>query len=256
MMKWIMIDPIGGIKMTLIPMVALDNTSNRLWLAALPILPELRFWFIGTIKQLEEEFEQRELYSHDLEFSSICIQVVPGFLSWVFLVAVFTSIFGRMCGHLFWIHGRGETFYANLKPMMDRRENQWADRWPFLGTRKRKWWNLLCQIPNGWNWKSKITFSGYMEISRPVGIASRSRDTSPPLVGLSTLIFLENFDYFDPPHQTINNILCHHLPRWEKRGELESCRFCRRGSRRGAEWRWRAPKHDHDKILITMIGSW
>ena len=47
-----------------------------------------------------------------------------------------------------------------------------------------------------------ITFSGYMEISRPVGIASRSRDTSPPLVGLSTLIFLENFDYFDPPHQT------------------------------------------------------
>ena len=134
--KWIMIDPIGGIKMTLIPMVALDNTSNRLWLAALPILPELRFWFIGTIKQLEEEFEQRELYSHDLEFSSICIQVVPGFLSWVFLVAVFTSIFGRMCGHLFWIHGRGETFYANLKPMMDGRENQWADKWPFLGRYK------------------------------------------------------------------------------------------------------------------------
>ena len=76
MMKLIMIDHIVGIKMILIPMVALDNTSNRLWLAALPILPELRFWFIGTIKQLEEEFEQRELYSHDLECSSICIQVV------------------------------------------------------------------------------------------------------------------------------------------------------------------------------------
>ena len=43
MMKLIMIDHIGGIKMTLIPIVALGNTSNRLWLAALPILPELRF---------------------------------------------------------------------------------------------------------------------------------------------------------------------------------------------------------------------
>ena len=43
MMKLIMIDHIVGIKMILIPIVALDNTLDRLGLAALPILPELRF---------------------------------------------------------------------------------------------------------------------------------------------------------------------------------------------------------------------
>ena len=164
MMKWIMIDPIGGIKMTLIPMVALDNTSNRLWLAALPILPELRFWFIGTIKQLEEEFEQRELYSHDLECSSICIKGIPGvfelsicrlaFLLQSLAECVVTfsgymeevrpfmliwsqwwmdvKISGRI-DDLFWAQGKGsgETFYA--KYQMAGTENQ---RLPFLGTWK------------------------------------------------------------------------------------------------------------------------
>ena len=236
MMKWIMIDPIGGIKMTLIPMVALDNTSNRLWLAALPILPELRFWFIGTIKQLEEEFEQRELYSHDLECSSICIKGIPGVfelsICWLaFLLQSLAECVVTFSGYmeevrpfmliwsqwwidvkisgriddLFWVQGKGsgETFYA--KYQMAGTENQ---RLPFLGT-----------------WK----YHGPLE--SPAGA-----ETQVHLWSVYPL-FLENFDYFDPPHQTINNILCHHLPRWEKRGELESCRFCRRGSRRGAEWR-------------------
>ena len=247
MMKWIMIDPIGGIKMTLIPMVALDNTSNRLWLAALPILPELRFWFIGTSKQ--QEFKQERYIPMTWNFLVFAFKLFQEFLSWVFLDGVFTTIFGRMCGHLFWIHGRGETFYANLKPMMDGRENQWADRWPFLGT--RKWWNLLCQIPNGWNWKSKITFSGYMEISRPVGIASRSRDTSPPLVGLSTLIFLENFDYFDPPHQTRPSTTSFAITcRGEKR--KENSKVADSVGEEAGEGR----SEDEEHLIMIMIRSW